>query len=236
MHTTPRLRLPDFIISDSKDGKASAQLNKSKVIQKGIEYIQCLEKANADLLAENERLMQLVNPNTATATSVAVGAAAQDEYAGAKRKKIKVEADGGRFLMCVLACGLVAVTVTGNSPAFPSGGGGGTGGLAAHAAGARVLAGSSDPVASADAAWWVTVDFVASAIVYWAWRLFVAGVCVTLLLKQDTVTDPTDALENEAKCKNAEGNTMKVRIASDVVDPSDGTIPPPRPIPPWSFC
>jgi hypothetical protein len=176
--------------------QSKSQMNKSRVIQKGIEYIAALESSNAELLAENERLRQLVPGADANN--------AEGEAAGMKRKKIKVEGDSGRFLLCVLACGLVGVTMTGNGPS--SGREGVLPGATGHGAG-RVLAGTAD----ADDVWRATVDGLIATAMYWMWRLFVFAVCAALFLKQDVVTDPAEALQNETKSKvaAAEGNAMK---------------------------
>mmetsp|Transcript_34534 Transcript_34534/g.90456 ORF Transcript_34534/g.90456 Transcript_34534/m.90456 type:complete len:878 (-) Transcript_34534:169-2802(-) len=203
-----RLRLPDFMVIDAtKSGKA--QMNKSKVIQKGIEYIAHLEKSNADLLAENERLRQLVP---------AAAADGVDGDAGtAKKKRIKVEVESGRFLMCVMACGLVAITVTGNSPSMgslpPSAG------AAPGHAGSRVLAG----VAGADVGGW---DAVLALGIFWGWRLLVLVACAVAFMRQDVVTDPTDALQNEAKAEASEGNAMKQKYHATTALALVGAEPP----------
>lgn len=171
-------------------------MNKSKVIQKGIEYIAHLENANAELLAENQRLRGLLPAGAAPEGG------ADEESAGMKRKKIKVEAESGRFLLCVLAWGVVAVTVSGNSPA-----GAASNHHGVHTGG-RVLAGAEDPEAT---------DTLTALLMYWAWRFLIFVVCAAAYLKEDVVTDPAEALQNEAKCKAAEGNAMKQKSVAPVI-------------------
>eukprot|EP00038_Savillea_parva_P031477 m.86979 g.86979 ORF g.86979 m.86979 type:complete len:946 (+) comp9685_c0_seq1:61-2898(+) len=203
-----RLRLPDFLVMGASKG-AKAQMNKSKVIQKGIEYIAHLETSNAELLAENERLRMLVPGASHSSADSAASSATDMASPSAKRTKIKVEAESGRFLLCVMGCGLVAVTVTGNGPMTIGGGGGGgilSSNAAAHAGG-RVLAGTANP----EDAWGNQLDALTAAAIHWLWYLFVFAVCAAGFLKEDVVTDPTDAVANEAKCRaaEAEGNAMK---------------------------
>eukprot|EP00041_Stephanoeca_diplocostata_P023573 m.581695 g.581695 ORF g.581695 m.581695 type:complete len:1031 (+) comp22329_c0_seq1:241-3333(+) len=244
--TNLRQQLPDFIISKSESSKgtgAKTALNKSKIIEKGIEYIHHLESTNKFLYEENCRLQALVKGTergTASMTNNVDGSgvaaavvpstvpkdispslhsktvgvagdkhgACDDQSQERNAKRFRVDPgieNGGRVLLSVMAMGLFVVNVSLTPP--EAAGSSTTHGTAGTA---RVLASMGDGTDNASSPG-PFAELLSVFLSYWLWRLAMVVVFVVLLLKQDTVTDPTEARDNESKCLAAvkEGNLLK---------------------------
>eukprot|EP00040_Diaphanoeca_grandis_P003756 m.25793 g.25793 ORF g.25793 m.25793 type:complete len:899 (-) comp15174_c1_seq1:93-2789(-) len=174
-----KLCLPARMTLDDK-------MNKSTIIQKGIDYIRELEAAlNAQ---------QAVTGVNATPTP--------------QSSPPNTVSDGGnRMLMCVLGCGLM-LYLTPSTAIVRSG--------VAHHGGSRILTSVDDdqsalememmPIFPSTEALFVTT-------LWYALRVFVFLVCVFLVFKRDMVTDPCDARENAKKCSIAlsSRNTIKAK-------------------------
>lgn len=247
--TNLRQQLPDFIISKadaSKGTGAKTALNKSKIIEKGIEYIHHLESTNKYLYEENCRLQALLKGSDAGSANTVAGCVnvangtgqpsgfnvapgmetnagpgenhigeATDRDHGRNAKRFRLDPgieNGGRVLLSVMAMGLFVVNMSISHPA-----GGGVTSPHGATGNARVLTAMEYNGQDVDSPS-LSGELVSVFLSYWLWRVAMVVVFVILLLKQDTVTDPAEARDNETKCLSAvkEDNLLKAKHHASV--------------------
>ena len=176
--------LPAHLVSDEK-------MNKSSIIQKGIDYIRMLQDENRQLRTTGSCEPGMASAGYADSPPAELPPSPADSN------------ESSRMLLCALVCGLFVFSpgsLTAAAVAAP----------VAHAHGtARVLASVSEDGTDASP----MVSAVLAFALFWAVRAVAGVAALFLVFRQDSVTDPREAGENSARCAVAlrERNVRQLR-------------------------
>lgn len=208
--------LPPHLAADPKTKK------KAGILQKCIEYIRQLEKANQQLSSENQMLRSGSARSGSSSSSKGASSATAPQQTTTSATDMRLTPGGSKVVMCVMALGTICFSSMLPGGAQESAGGGVM--LGAGHSGSRVLSSFHNVIVGDEGAEdysttigaepsYSLVGWVIAIVSPWIFRIIACLVILVVMFTRDSLTDPKGAAEHEQKCAVAvvNGNPVKAK-------------------------